>query len=232
MFKKFKLFLIVLTGFWAIYLNITTAIASSIVYDNTMPAEGIFGVIGGDTEDGDEITLGGTDRMVTEFEFFYSKWNEATDPTARVRFYQNDGPSGTPGSIFFDSREFGISDGTGEFSYVLNNLSIQAPDTFIWTVEFGSTPFECPAGFICDGQPFMVGLNILGEPSIGDSDNYYWTWNYYTSAWQKNGFLVSTHNLGAKITATSVPIPSTFYLLFFGIVGSGIVQRKKLSLER
>src|ERR1043166_9464368 len=69
-------------------------------------------------EVGDEIQLSGGARYLTNFAFEF--WGETTGPadafaggvTARVRFYENDGPAfhgyATPGSIFYDSGWFNI----------------------------------------------------------------------------------------------------------------------------
>lgn len=76
--------IVVISTFSIFFFTGSTLFASSIVYDNTVTPTNVF--IWGGGQYGDEITLGGSDRMITDFQFYYFKLNEAEDPTARIRF--------------------------------------------------------------------------------------------------------------------------------------------------
>ena len=172
---------------------------------------------------GDEITLGGSDRIITDFQFYYFKLNEAEDPTARIRFYHNNGQAGAPGTLFYDSGALSLLAGIGDYSYTLTGLSVLVPETFTWTVEWGEKPFVCNGW--CNLQPFLVGLSTYSPPAIGLSENSYWSLDYYTSSWvEYSGDDIFPYNFGAKITATDIPVSSTFFLVCFGIMNMAFIR--------
>src|SRR6185369_17425450 len=86
-------------------LGATSAFAE-IVYDNSSNDKNTR--FNGTNEYGDEIVLGGTGRILSEFIFQYYGTNFSGNDQAELRFYRNDGPlspSGLaqPGSLLFDS---------------------------------------------------------------------------------------------------------------------------------
>lgn len=212
----FRLLVAIFT-FGAMFFTGNTIFANSIVYDNTITSTGIV-YFNTSIEYGDEITLGGSERTITDFEFYYSKYNEADDPTARIRFYNNNGQSGAPSTLFYDSGNFALPVGVGDFTYSLSGLSVLVPDTFIWTVAWESTLFECYGW--CMVEPYHIQLSTYNPPTVGFSDKDYWSLDYYSSSWVKeSGDVIYPFNFGATITATTVPEPSTFLLLCIGIAG-------------
>lgn len=221
--KSMARLIVVISTFSIFFFTGSTLFASSIVYDNTVtPTNGFF--LGGSSiQYGDEITLGGSDRIITDFQFYYFKLNEAEEPTAIIRFYHNDGQSGAPGTLFYDSGNLPLSAGVGNYSYTLTGLSVLVPENFIWTVEWGEKPFIC-SGW-CSGQRFLVGLSAYNPPAIGLSENNYWSLDYYTSSWVKeSGDDIFPYNFGAKITATTIPVSSTFFLVCFGIMNMAFIR--------
>ncbi|PYM13186.1 MAG: hypothetical protein DME18_09595, partial [Verrucomicrobia bacterium] len=82
--------------------------AASIVYDNTaIPVTDGSGnqlYYSSTAEYGDEISLSGIDRVLSQFDFYYFySGASAGSATATISFYQNDGAGGAPGTGFFTS---------------------------------------------------------------------------------------------------------------------------------
>lgn len=162
-------------------------IVTSVIYDNTTTWVGniVPGVV---CEMGDEITLAGTQRIVTDFMFgYYGVFTPNGDETARIRFYANDGPEGTPGTLLYDSGTFPIMPGFNQ-THTLTGLSVIVPDTFTWTCQFGGVT-QWPAD--------LAALYLYDPPSVGSSEDY--LWKSEGSAWEKwNSTLVD--NLMARVT--------------------------------
>ena len=221
--KRFSACLVITAfTFITILINTTTTFADSIVYDNTItPTYGVVFGSGSSTELGDEITLGGTDRIITDFIFYYNTFNVGDGLTAKIRFYKNDGQLGIPNTLLYDSGSFTlpVSDGI----YTLNDIFVEVPDSFTWTFSWETEPFEC-IGW-CMITPSFVSLLTYDPPVVGFSDNYYWSLDYYTSSWIKEE---GASNFGVKIMATSIPEPSTLLLLGSGLIGlAGLRKRFK-----
>ncbi len=153
-------------------LVFTATARSEIVYDNS-DTGGTNVYYNTAFEFGDEVLLGGTSRVMSQFLFeYYGDFTPVGDETARLRVYKPDGPLGsdgnpTPGTVLYDSGEFSISPGwqTKKFS----NLNISVPTDLIWTIQFGGL-----GGIIGD----RAGLVFRPVPSVGRS---------YDDIWQKSG---------------------------------------------
>ena len=109
------------------------------------------------------MTLAGSKRTVSSFEFLYRLNSGQGDETARVRFYANDGPGGEPGTVLYDSGTVAIAvSGTSYFPVLLSGLSLVVPDSFTWTIVF-------------DGTGDTVLNRRYDPPTIGSSDPaFYW----------------------------------------------------------
>lgn len=194
-----------------------TAAQAATVYENATTYTGnIFNP--GASEVGDEVILGGTDRVGETFRFEYygsGTWNN--NETVRIRFYQNDGPL-YPNTIFFDSGVQTLAfpvdiSGRNTLQYDLTGTTIILPDDFTWSVQFGG---------IDSGE--TAALALYNPPTFGNNYDDYWFNNGAT--WELRAATNGTPiNFGATITA--VPEPSTYLLAILGgICGFALVNRR------
>jgi hypothetical protein len=150
-------------------------------------------------EFGDEIVLGGTSRMVSEFLFeYFGDFQPSGDETARIRIYRNDGPKtatgdSMPGTLLLDSGAFSVAPGwqTKKFA----GLNVAVPGGMTWTVQFGGM-----TGALGD----RAGLVLRPIPSVGTSYDDFWLKN--NGAWQLfswNGSPVA--NFAARIVSGAEP---------------------------
>lgn len=178
-------------------------------------------------EVGDEIILDGGARILTDFTFQY--WGEnffGDDEELRLRFYLNDGaPSQagplTPGTLFFDSDWFSISE-TNRATLIFTDfvtgaavpLSQNLPNSFTWTVRFRGVD-------AIDGE--SAGVDLYDPPTTGGNYNEYWE-NTGPGGWEYRGTNNVHINFGAKVGA--VPEPSVIAL---GLLGglSALVLRNR-----
>jgi hypothetical protein len=172
-----------------------TAPAPTVVYDNT--TNGIYWSIatGPDGATGNEVTLSGNARVVTDFLFGYG-CDHNIDVT--VKFWANDGPKGGPGTCLFSSGPFQVPAGNSEVK-TLSSLSVEVPDTFTWTVA-SPTGSTHSAGLIGYGPPTVgsCGKVWCSAPTRDINGNIIGIW-WYTEDPYKGG-------LEARITAQA-PTP-------------------------
>lgn len=182
-------------------LSMASATQAATVYDNSTTPVGSFHAM--TTESGDQINLlSGTPREVSTFQFeYFSDLADITGRTATVRFYENNGASGAPGSLLFNSGAFALKDGYQ--TVTINGLAVNVPDSFTWTVEFGG---------LAGGD--QAGLLIYDPPTVGSSLNDFWVNNGGTwSINQLNGGATPA-NFGARVVA--VPEPGVIGLALLG----------------
>jgi hypothetical protein len=110
-----------------------TAPAPVTVYDNTTNDNRSTVATGPDRDcaTGNQVTLSGSARVVTDFLFGYVVDNDAT---VTVKFWANDGSKGAPGTCLFSSGPFEVPAGNPMVK-TLSSLSVEVPDTFTWTVH-------------------------------------------------------------------------------------------------
>jgi hypothetical protein len=179
-----------------LFLLLERTASTEIIYDNSQTGGTNF--FPSLNEFGDEIRLDGTSRVVQEFIFeYYGEFTGSVNPTARVRFYKNDGPGQfpEPGTLLYDSGDFPIDSGLNH--HRLSGIAIDVPDNFTWTVEFKGL-----SGV--DGE--QAGLLFRDPPSIGESFDDFWmrTSNGW-ALFQSGSELVS--NFGARVIG--IPISQT-----------------------
>lgn len=223
--NKIVLPAIVVFGISLLVFSTALPATASLVYDSTGAINGIGGW--NVFEYGDQITLAGTERMVTDFSFYYTKINEGNDPNARVKFYANDGINGRPSTVLYDSGKLALQQGTGDFSYKLSGLHIEAPNTFTWGILFGD---EYP--LLGEGtyfiQPFLAFLKTSDTPVVGSSENYFWHYDSYMQTWIKDPKL-SPISFSVKVDATTTPtpVPAAAWFLGSGLAGLAGLHRRK-----
>jgi hypothetical protein len=196
--------------------------SAEIVYDNSDPANYLdrFYAPGNNIEFGDQVTLAGTERLVTEFQFEYYWSSLSGNETAQIFFYANNAPGdpAAPLTELFRSGEIaGLStDEHGFGKVVVSGMGIPVPDTFTWTVILGGI----------DGGE-QAGLTLYSAPTVGDG---------FADFWMRTDGTWATHLLedgavpahfGARITA--IPEPGTYALMAiaaFAFVGYRRLQRR------
>ena len=211
-----------------INLQPTSALPASTVYDNTDSITGW----GGWTvyENGNQITLDGTDRKITSFTFYYSVLTAAENPFARVRFLQNDGISGKPNTILYDSGELVRPSGEGDFSYTINGLNILVPDTFTWSVLLDNHGSSAGEGWYNVLAP-VTHLRTTNAPTIGTWVN---TWYFDGNQWLEDSLpsdIPAINNIvyAAKIEAAPVPLPGGILLVASGLSWLAFLKRKRVA---
>ena len=148
----------------ALVTPLVSSVHGAVVYDNVTTDEGFFN--DSQLETGDEITLAGPERMLTDFYFYYYGDFVATgDERARLRFYEMDGPLDngltTPGTLFYESPIINLQTGTKNVR--IGDLALHVPETFMWAVEF--------TGLLVGED---IGLLFYDPPAVGSSHSYFW----------------------------------------------------------
>ncbi len=216
--------------------------AEQIVYDNTTPVS--FGALFNGQKFGNQITLGGTDRTITDFTFAVSQYTTSFmdgDEALKVSFYENDGdwvwlPGGiqiqSPGTLIWSSPDIS---GLNTITNFPQPISVNVPnvlvsDTFTWVIE---VDFGDNYHYVVNEQGTeeeAVQFVISNPPSVGSIDpSWFWWWQegdmMNPAYWGTIGF-GSYNSYYAKITAASIPEPTTVLLLGIGLVGLAGVRRK------
>jgi hypothetical protein len=169
-------------------------VRGEIIFDNS--TGGGTNVYYSTLEYGDEVQLGGTSRVVTEFQFeYYGDFVASGIESARIRIYKNDGPGvdPTPGTLLYDSGTFAIAPGYQTRTFT--GLNVTVPTDLTWTVQFSG---------LVGGTGDEAGLIIRNPPSVGSSYNDFWlktggTWQLFS--WNGN----PVANFAARILSGSDP---------------------------
>jgi hypothetical protein len=181
---------------------------ADLVYNNGAPSSDLSTRFNpGGVEVGDEIILGGTYRLATNFTFQY--WGEnfsGGDETAVVRFYNNNGPTNSPGTVFWNSGSFTITaTNRATLSFDLTSLNLVLPESFTWTVRFFG---------IDTGE--SAGVDVYDPPTTGNNYDDYWDHGVANNDWTLRTNVNSIPmSFGAQVSAT-VPEPGSLVLGLFG----------------
>lgn len=189
--------------FYRLQIAITISITFSsfseavIVYDNTTTPAHVASTIGY-TEVGDEVHLGGTERLVTELLIGVNmQWHQGTSDF-KARIYANDGTEGEPHTLLWESDLLQNVSLTGEhqlISFVVPDVKV--PDVFTWTIQPSNS------------TPYQIDLPWYNPPTVGSSPDYSWQGSPpIDKVWS-----TKPRNFMSRVIA--VPEPAT--LLLFGL---------------
>jgi len=190
-------------------LWVASTCAASVVYEAKYTGTSILPYYNSGNAYGDEIVLGGTDRVLTEFHFAY--YSDYSQPGAlSFTLYENDGPlvNGfpSPSSLIF-SDTYDVVSGTSGVDIDIPftpNPSDPLSDRLTFVVEF-----------LGNGT---AGLLIADAPTIGASGDDFW--EFEAGSWALNKLPGYTANFEARVTA--VPEANPGVALTLGLAGLGI----------
>ena len=206
---------------WLVALVLVLVVATpggaGIIYDNTVNSTGFYIRFPGNgfVEGGDEVTLDGTVRTVTQFATqIYTTTEGTADIT--LRFYDGGGPGlDTPPAILLGA-PITLTGVTLPNEITLVTFPVPdyvVPDNLIWTLAFSNLTGGADPGPL-----------INDPPIIGSSDDYIWVD-------QGGGFFSGSFggspvaNLSAQITV--VPEASTYILFGLGALGLMVWRKRK-----
>ncbi len=177
---------------------------AEIVFQNNDPAAAGIDHNFGQHEGGDQITLAGSCRAISQLELAIIAAPGPVDII--VRIYANDGPiavyapaGNEPGTLLFDSGTMTIQ-ATAQFgfnTFTVDVPNVTVPDTITWTVER------------TDGSGLW--LRRYGPPSIGTGHDFMWDrWPTYwapqsfpnNASVPYNHFYAVVHAAGGSATIT------------------------------
>jgi hypothetical protein len=169
----------------------SVAACAEPVYDNTQSAYNSWYAT--PLEMGDDVILSGTARTVSDFYLeYFGEFNFTGKEFARIRFYANDGPGLSPGSILFESEAIPAYPGYNVAA--LNGLSVSVGESFIWTVQFDGL-----SGIYSN----RAGLLFYDPPSLGRS--YTDCWLKQRGKWGTVKFPSVVANFAVRVVAQSDP---------------------------
>lgn len=182
---------------------------AEVIYDNTTGRLNTFW--GEAREFGDQLTLGGTARTITDIQFqYYGDFVSQGDEWGRVRLYTNtkqwDLFRKEPTELIWDSGLFKVNTSYNTKSFRGLNIVVPEPLLDGITLTFEVTGLE-------PGE--MVGFELYDPPSVGASFGEFWR-RAENGAWEAFRFNEPEFRLNAAIRLTAVPEPSTWVLLGLG----------------
>lgn len=201
-----------------------SSLRADVVFDNTTNDLRIRFAAQNGVQIGDEITLGGTSRRMTNFTCEYFGTNFSGNEFANIRFYENNGPlfngvAYAPGNLLFATGPMAITStirSTVGWSWAVSD-NVNFPNNLTWTIEFTGI----------DGPGEQAGLDLYGPVAVGASYGDYWQLNgaNWVLLQNTNGVTVNFAALGQA----TVPEPSSLALLALGgIVGAFVWNRRRL----
>jgi hypothetical protein len=160
--------------------------ADAIVYDTTNLSIGFGTVVSTSPSQqlGNEITLAGHPQvhLITEFDLFYQGFVPLSGQdlngqgTATLRFWSNDP---LPTLLFQSTATPILSGALGIQMLAFDNLHVAAPDTLIWTAQFGgiNSGYNIPGG-LAPVTGTVVGSEVATWIGPGNGPLTHFSTNY------------------------------------------------------
>lgn len=174
------------------YQPLSDATAPEAVFDDTANP-GLLEFGPGAAQVGNEITLGGEARQITDVSWLVYSQNENVLASIETWIYANNGSGGAPGTLLWSSGPLtGIEISPSDTSLDIKVPNIAVPDTITITS-------------IVDAEPVALGRVFGGSPSVGSVDA---SWvETYPGVWYQQYF----PPYGMRVIA--VPEPSSVSLM-------------------
>jgi hypothetical protein len=173
------------------------------------------------TEWGDEATLTGTERTVTQLAQTL-QFNNGTGDTSNFNLIVTTRlrsmlPDNTPGTILWEQAWSISNTAAGAYFYTFTVPNVVVPDTVVFSFQFSR---QATSNI---GAALVQAHN--SAPLIGSSSNtYFWGLNQTTNAWQQLNFGATPQgNFRGRITA--VPEPASMAALAFG--AAALISRRR-----
>jgi hypothetical protein len=190
-----------------------TSASAAIIYDNTETFQGVVTAEPNNTEIGDVVVFGGTDRILQSFQFeYFLGGNTGGNEMAQVFLRAMDGP-GTPtlpGTLLWSSAAFNIE--SGYHTININGLNTTVPNSVAWTVVFSGLEAH-PETPVADdesaGLLFYLDSNTEGgtNPTVFDavagSQQHYTIRRDATGGWELLNHPNVVDNLGRSLHSGS-----------------------------
>jgi hypothetical protein len=202
----------------ALALALGLPLKADIIYDNSIN-DLTTRFSPGTNEIGDQITLAGSMRFLTNFSFEFYATNTANpfafagvNVQARVRFYLNDGAPfngyATPGSVIYDSGFFSVPGPTARSTFIFTAGS-DFPSAGLW---LPSSDMTWSVQFSGMGATDDLGVDLYDPVAVGGNHTDYW----YNDAgiWTLKTNVMSV-DFAARMSAT-VPEPSPLAMSLVG----------------
>lgn len=211
------------------FFKIAMATAVSAVVVASLHGETVYQVSGSGnssyytaSEYGDEIILGGSGRILTEFKFeYFANYNFAQGITFNL--YDQTGPTvggaKAPGALLYSSK-VDLFDGGGIVSFTFPESPANTiPNRLTWTVQFSGAGFG-------DNKAGLIVPNA--SPTIGQSANDFWIRTGAGQAdWALQNFGAGGPTANFVATVSAVPEPGTVALAVIGLGGLAFALRRR-----
>lgn len=191
------------------------AASAETVYDNTTTNICYnHNFVHEDDEGGDQITLAGTGRLITELEIGFM----ATAGTAdlRVRMYENDALEGKPGTLLYDSFDLYDVPVVDGFNTLTVYPGVTVPDTFTWTLQR------------VDGV--HLSMPRYAPPTIGSSGDFFWV-NSQGVFWYAGDWPTTEDSLYARVEAAGYDPVELLNALVQTVIGLNLHHGIENSLD-